>query len=439
METRQRYRNILVKTMFYLVLLGFVSITIEAVIALPGIEKDFTRNESRIENLTEIKNGEMVVRPDNNVNIPIRPEQGEKAGIRCFYGNINRCYHVLEVDPWIGMKFKPVNNNLTGNHELHFMVFEETRRYLYRDVPVTFCVNGTMPIGRFKKVDSSPWCDGSFEHIYEMDRLTFDTRRIITLPETPTTWQVWFGGDDLVGVSPQGFGDGLPTCTYITAQISINQTQTYVGNEFTFKIKAAPENGYPGCSLTSLEAQNRNDVPAWKVISTANVTNSNLICNSASCIQNPASFNIWYTKTVECKSPGNRTLRTRAFGSPGNANSPTKNMECLPLPSTNEPPTISTNFTNNSIWNDTNNIPFYFNYSDTDGNLEFGYLYINGTINQTVNISGTTDNHTFTQQFPAGTYWMRGNVTDEESEYNYTLQYYFTVNNTGSNEESEFL
>lgn len=317
-------------------IMGLMTIS-GALAALPGtVDVDFTRNNTRIEELTRVENNELIIDPVDEQVVPIRPRAGEKAGIRIIHG---RGYHVLEADPYIGMRMKPSLPNATP-YTLSFRVFRSnTYTYPLRDVPVTFCVNGTIPTNsRIKRVSSSPWCQGDFERIYQFPRLGFDRTLTMTMDSIPNTWQVWFGGDTLVGISPQGFGDGLPVCTGISAKISVNETSILVGQKFTHKIRADwLGSSSAGCSLNSLEAQNKNDLNQWKVITSTNVSNSNLLCLTGStCLQNPASFGVWYSKEVKCKWAGNRTLRTRAFGTvggnPSNPASVQKNIECRNVP-----------------------------------------------------------------------------------------------------------
>lgn len=305
-------------------LLVLTSTQVQASIRINETNRDYV--ESRIYNTTD----RYVLNWTTDGN-EYRSNKTWDSGVRRVQNNT---FANLELDPHYAQIIEILqsdeNNQFT---KIRFMLLENPDNpYPERTVPFRACVNTTKIFGGRRFEQENTFCPETMTQ-YGFDRVQFNNWYTVRFIEHPKPYVWWFGEDDYDGTFGQGgIGDGLPTCSGIVVRIQLNQTQTYVGSKYTHKIRVDYITAPTGCSISSLEAQQLNDLSQWRVIPTTTTNNTNLNCTGTSCAQTSPAWNTWYTKTVTCTEAGNRTTRTRAIGSPYSSNSATRNMECLPIP-----------------------------------------------------------------------------------------------------------
>jgi len=233
--------------------------------------------------------------------------------------------YTIEIDGYVSQKI-----TILDNYTLRLLVEENPENpYPKSRIPVRLCMNNNSVKNANRFETDIPYCDSEKE--YYVGNIRIGSEYAVRLNEnihdtSSLIW--WLGEDDLDGT--YGQGGGLPSCDFVFADISRNQTQTYVNDTFIMGMKW--DSVGVGCSVSYLEEQNLNDVPAWKLIGTGVPTNTNLQCLSSSCSKYSPAYNTWYYRTVKCTEEGNRSLRVYISSRNNKYNSPTRNMECLPLP-----------------------------------------------------------------------------------------------------------
>lgn len=244
-------------------------------------------------------------------------------------------FYTIEIDGSIAQKITIIDNNT-----IEFTTYENPEHpYISSRVPLRLCMNNNAVKNARRFETEIPYCESDKE--YYVGNILIGATYTVRLEEsiyntTKLIW--WLGTDDLDGT--YGQGGGLPTCNYKQAEISLNQTQTYVNSSFKFGIRYTVSG--TGCgSVNSLEAQQYNNLPAWRMIPSNPIANTNLDCNGAICSKSSPTLGVWYYKTVKCNAVGNRSVRTAIFSSfDTNYNTPAQNMECLPIPTTEPPETL---------------------------------------------------------------------------------------------------
>lgn len=201
------------------------------------------------------------------------------------------------------------------------------------DVPLHACVNATTIRRANRFVQEHDWCTGDTE--YYLERIPLNNEFIIEFDGHPESMSYeWW-----LGEGQGGIGNGLPTCDGMYASIRLNGSTTanaimLVGEQTQMSMKASWQGASQyGCSVTSLENQNYNLLPAWRMIPTLSQSNSRLNCTGAICSRSSPAWNVWYNKQVTCDKVGNVSVRVAIFGTaPTKANSPTRNIECRETP-----------------------------------------------------------------------------------------------------------
>lgn len=252
-------------------------------------------------------------------------------GVRRVYNNT---FATLEIDPHYKQIITVLESDEAGQFTTIKIRLEENPNNPYesRTVPFQACVNTTKIFNSRRFEVPNTFCPEEMTQ-YFIGNINFDTDYIIRFLEHPRPYIWWFGTDDYDGTFGQGgIGDGLDVCLFAFAEISLNQTQTYVGQTFKMGMKWNKDSGL-GCPSAYLENQNYNDLSVWRMISgTTPPTNTNLVCSTPTCNKFTPTINVWYYDTVECYSAGNISLRVWITASPSAIPSPTRNMECLPVP-----------------------------------------------------------------------------------------------------------
>lgn len=277
-------------------------LTVWGALALPGLEGvNFTRNSSLIDDLTRAEGGWMIVEPPDRA-LPVRPALGEVRGFTVLYG---RGYRVLEADPFMRMRMHPANSTI------HFVVEANVLRpYPLPDVPVTICVNRSVVLDRSARLVRSPYCS-EHEFAWAFPRLRFGEELLVHFNETPPTWWAWFGGDPVLGVTPQGIGDGISPCDAITWSEQAPSPDTGTANfSINQSFKWTP-NQPAGCNVDFFEWRTNETVafPNGKVIPTNPVENNSFDCQGVACIQSSPAAGTWYRREYRCGAFGTHYVR----------------------------------------------------------------------------------------------------------------------------------
>lgn len=257
----------------------------------------------------------------------------------------NSTFWLVEIDPHYAQVIRVIENDDNGQFiTLGLTLIENPNDpYPNNNVPLRACVNATKIQNANRFEVPNTFCrEGTTQ--YELGNLLFNREYTVRFNEHPTPYMWWLGEEDPDGTYGQGgIGDGLPTCDGMYASIRLNGSTTanavmLVGQETQMSMKANwfGSSQY-GCSVTSLENQNYNLLPAWKIIPTLTQTNSRLNCTGAICSRSSPAWNVWYNKQVTCDKVGNVSVRVAIFGTaPSKANSPTRNIECRETPTEEE-------------------------------------------------------------------------------------------------------
>ena len=234
---------------------------------------------------------------------------------------------MIEIDPHFAQVL-----TIKNNESLELRLIENPNNpYPNSTVPLRACVNGIEIMNAKRFETDIPYCESEKE--YFIGNLKFDVtytvRFTTSMYNTNFSYIWWLGEDDLDGTFGQG--GGLPTCDFSFGSMNLNQTKTWVNSTFRMGMKA--DFSGTGCAIPNrLEEQNLNNVPAWRVISTAFPSNTNVWCKSFSCTKSAPAWNTWYYRTIQCTEPGNRSLRVAIFSIDLNIHSPVQVMECLSVP-----------------------------------------------------------------------------------------------------------
>lgn len=254
--------------------------------------------------------------------VEYRANSSERVGVRVVKGI---GMYTIEADPHVGQIIRILDNNT-----LTFTTFENPLNpYPSSRIPLRVCMSNNEAQNANRFETDLPYCDHDKEYYLGNVQVgsTYTVRLLESLYNTSSLiW--WLGADDLDGT--YGQGGGLPTCDFVFADIYRNQTQTYVGNSFIMGMKWDAVG--TGCGASALYEESYTSIPAWKTIPTINSSDTNLQCLSGSCYKTSPAFDTWYYRTVKCKWEGNRSLRVRVASRDTFYNSPTRNMECLNVP-----------------------------------------------------------------------------------------------------------
>lgn len=237
----------------------------------------------------------------------------------------NKSFKLLEMDGSIGQKIEIGNNGTT----ISFTTFENPEHpYSSSRVPLRVCVNNVDFLNANRFETDVNYCNHDKEYYFGNVKIgetyTVRIREGTVLNMSGLLW--WLGEDDYDGTFGQG---GIGYCDYVFADIYRNQTQTWVNSTFIMGMKW--EGTDADCTASRLEEQNYLDTSAWKLISTGSLY-TNLVCPANNCYKVSPARNTWYYRTVKCDEAGNRSLRVYILSGFTAYNSPTRNMECLNVP-----------------------------------------------------------------------------------------------------------
>ena len=246
----------------------------------------------------------------------------------------NSTFWTIELDPHMAQLIRVIDVDEFGQFTKIGLTLLENPNDPYNSstVPLRACVNTTKVIGGRRFEVENTFCNvGSTQ--YYLDRIPFNAEFIVRFSDHPRPYVWWLGELDPDGTYGQGGGgDGLPTCDFMTTQITAPNNVT-VGVPFSYgQIGLINVNPSVGCTIVWFRRQSNTTSPTTFALIPTTSTGINMNCTGVSCQDTAPAVQTWYYRNVTCEKEGDQFIRGRMrYAYPGgltNVNGLTKKVTC---------------------------------------------------------------------------------------------------------------